>query len=177
MPRGGWGGVGSAEVELLLRWVQRALVASTENNGYMILKNICILSCIPIISSDESKELFLPAPMILVVVARYGPFHSLKKRTLFGGNIRNSGDVWILVLIMSMMRKIINIMIMMLIFMITTMMIILLCSDNTGNTYLSPPPPRFLRSKGELSRVLMSWRSDVQKYNEQGSDEQKMKIR
>ena len=31
-----------------------------------------------------------------------------------------------------------------------------------GNTYLSPPPPRFLRSNGELSRVLMSWRTDVQ---------------
>ena len=31
-----------------------------------------------------------------------------------------------------------------------------------GNTYLSPPPPRFLRSNGELSRVLKSWRTDVQ---------------
>ena len=33
---------------------------------------------------------------------------------------------------------------------------VLLCNDNTDNTYLSPPPPRFLRSNGELSRVLMS---------------------
>ena len=119
MPRGGRGGIGSTEVEFLLRGVQRALVATnTDNNGYMILKYIGILSWIPIISSYESKELLLPAPLILV-------------------------------LIMSNMMTII-IVIMMLIFMI------LLCNDYTSNTYLSPPPPRFLRSKGELSRVLRS---------------------
>ena len=162
MPRGWWGGVGSTEVELLLRWVQRTLVASTDN-GYMIVKYIetdwyiiiysyHILRWIQgalVVSTDNEYMIlkYIETEWYIIIYSYY----ILRW-------IQGAQHHWFLVLMMSMMMTIILV-IMMLIFMIIIMMIILLCNDNT---YLSPPPPRFLRSKGELSRVLMSWRLDIQ---------------